>query len=175
MRLFNTITQNKQNIKNNDAETIANIVSERLSGETTKIIEELKQCRELDYDELADAMVKAQKKYAEADSTISKMMSTLVGLAFYFISIIAMLLSPIVFIYAWWYTLTSGKLADIIQILLFLGFVSGLCSVVFVLGVALFRSAKELETEKDKQFIVAVFSAMMSFSAMVVALISIFK
>lgn len=167
----------KKKIKKNnkDAETIAVIVSEQLSTETTRIIDELKQYRELDYDKLADAIVKAQKKYAESDSAVSKMMSTLIGLAFHFIAIIAMILSTVVLVYAWWYAFTSGDLDGALQIILFLIFISGLCFIVFVLGIALFRSAKELEKEKDRQFIVAVFSAMMSFSAMVIALISIIK
>lgn len=167
----------KKNVKkkDKDAETIAMIVSEKLSTETDRIIEELKHYRELDYEKLADAIVKAQKKYAESDSAVSKMMSTLIGLAFYTISITIGLLSIIVFFFSWYYVLVLHAVSGKATSVLFLIFMSLLCIIVFVLGMALFKSAKELETERDKQFIVAVFSAMMSFSAMVIALISIFK
>ena len=172
---FNTTHKKKYHKKTKDAEIIANIVSEQLSTETTRIIEELKQHRELDYDKLADAIVKAQKKYAESDSTLSKMMSTLVGLAFYIISIIGGLLSLGVLIDGWYLALTGQVIDGKANIVLFLVLLTLLCVLIIVLAIALFKSAQELEKERDKQFIVAVFSAMMSFSAMVIALISIIK
>lgn len=175
MGLFSNKPKKKLKKKNTDAETIAMIVSEQLSTETDRMIEELKQYREPDYEKLADAIVKAQKKYAESDSAISKVMSTLIGIMFYIVSITIGLLSIFVFFAGWYYVLFEDVLQGFISNALFIVFLSLLCFIVFVLGLALFKSAKELEKERDKQFIVAVFSAMMSFSAMVIALISIIK
>ena len=39
----------------------------------------------------------------------------------------------------------------------------------------LWKSAKEIETEKDRNYIVSVFSGIVSFAALIVALVALFK
>ena len=51
-------------------------------------------------------------------------------------------------------------------------------SIAFVLGIysaVLWKSAKEIVIEKDKNYIVSVFSGIVSFAALIVALIALFK
>ena len=39
----------------------------------------------------------------------------------------------------------------------------------------LWKSAKEVETEKDRNYIISVFSGIVSFAALIVALVALFK
>ena len=39
----------------------------------------------------------------------------------------------------------------------------------------LWKSAKEIETEKDRNYIISVFSGIVSFAALIVALVALFK
>jgi hypothetical protein len=39
----------------------------------------------------------------------------------------------------------------------------------------MWKSAKEIETEKDRNYIISVFSGIVSFAALIVALVALFK
>ena len=47
--------------------------------------------------------------------------------------------------------------------------------VIFLLSWILWKSAKEIETEKDRNYIISVFSGIVSFAALIVALVALFK
>ena len=137
---------------------------------------------EIDYDKLAEAIVKAQNNNVTTDKNESKYttktFASLISLSFRSVSI--MLLPIIVIIgLAMKHAITEIMVWDNFSLI----FVNIMCtilvsSIAFVLGIysaVLWKSAKEIEIEKDKNYIVSVFSGIVSFAALMVALIALFK
>ena len=137
---------------------------------------------EIDYDKLAEAIVKAQNNNVTTDKNESKYttktFASLISLSFRSVSI--MLLPIIVIIgLAMKHAITEIMLWDNFSIII----ANIMCtilvsSIAFVLGIysaVLWKSAKEIEIEKDKNYIVSVFSGIVSFAALIVALVALFK
>ena len=136
---------------------------------------------EIDYDKLAESIVKAQEKSENEANKKRKFTSgsfaMLITVAFSVFSIFVALLSVslILALIVSWHTLQWNGFTNIVISILTIVF-----SIVFaiVLGsyaVLLWKSAKEIETEKDRNYIISVFSGIVSFAALIVALVSLFK
>ena len=131
----------------------------------------------MDYDKLADAIVTAQEKQTAQYSVTREWMKTLMVPVFWGIAIITGLFG-VAFL---WY---GGKtFIDALQQSIDgwftdacvggVGFVMGLffVTVAIVTG----ASAKEIDKEKDKNYVVAVFSGIVSLVALVVSLIALIQ
>lgn len=131
----------------------------------------------IDYDKLAEAIIVAQEKQTSRYSITREWLKLLVTPIFYGISIIAGLLGVV---FAWqggkkivialgYYT--DGWILD--ACIGILAFAIGL----FLLTVAIVTSAsvKEVEEEKDINLIVAVFSGVVSFVALIVSFVALMQ
>lgn len=136
---------------------------------------------EIDYDKLAESIVKAQEKSENEANRKKKFTSgtfaTLITFAFYAFSTFGWIISvaiPISIYNMWsafkWDTFANGfgSVATII-------FMLGLMAVLVLYSILLWKSAKEIETEKDRNYIISVFSGIVSFAALIVALVALFK
>ena len=130
---------------------------------------------EIDYDKLAEAIVKAEKKAREDNSTLSKTLSGLSAFVFqltafagWAFSVLGLVAGIETFMEMWkpGNRLSAVILAVTILFLLIL---------IVMFSILLWKSAKDIEKEKDKQFVVSVFSAIVGFTALVVALVALNK
>ena len=148
-------------------------------GQTINNIQNLNL--EIDYEKLADAIVMAQEK---ASSNIDKSkkytsaaLAALVSTAFSGVSILGWIFTIGVPLYVWsiWHTFQwTGYeyiFSSVITILLYVG----LMSVAVVYSIVLWRAAKEVNTERDRNYIIALFSGVVSFAALIVALVALVK
>lgn len=159
---------------------------------------------EIDYDKLADAIVKAQKKASESEETernvkekhnifitiwrilrgersndgrmmsapfeifISSLYRTIAILGFIIIVIFDILAVIALTKMSWQgYAIISNIISIILTITI--SFVSFLCMVLF------WGAANEVEHEKDKNYIVGVFSGIVSVASLIVAIIALYK
>jgi hypothetical protein len=136
---------------------------------------------EIDYDKLAEAIVKANSQLdTEANKSkkfTSGMFSTSVFVILRVIALLgwiiafALLIGSInTFIEMSWndFSTISGNIFQIIY--------SITITVLLVLyPLMLWKSSKEIETEKDRNYIISVFSGIVSFAALIVALVALFK
>ena len=135
---------------------------------------------EIDYDKLATAIVSAQEKSKNnfEESFTNGTFAVLTGWLLHIIGVAGFIISFYALGYGIYHAITvlqwidGGHIfANIIAciILLILIFSIGLLSFM------LFVSGNEIEKSKDKNFVVAVFSALSGFIALVVALVALFK
>ena len=136
---------------------------------------------EIDYDKLAEAIVKAsnkEKQQSEKKSFVSNSFAFWISLVFRFAPLVGVVASvfgvfltyqyaTIVAVWNTGYDIVFNILVLCLMVLILLS-VIGYC-------VIMWRAAKEIEQEKDKNFVVAVFSGIVSFAALIVALVALFK
>ena len=137
---------------------------------------------EIDYDKLAQAIVKAQneaeKQRTESKSFVSNSFIFLVSLIFGGIGLGGFGISAIGLAAIVRYV---GKIAvwetafDYISNIFALGIVTIFLVVLGLYSCLLWKSAKEIKKEKDRNYIVSVFSGIVSFAALIVALVALFK
>ena len=136
---------------------------------------------EIDYDKLAEAIVKAQEisedEVNKKRRFTSGSFAMLIMVAFHGFSVFSGLLCVAMFsapFIAWntfqWSTFTNS-LSNIIAIILCVA----LAIVLGIYTILLWKSGKEIETEKDRNYIISVFSGIVSFAALIVALVALFK
>ena len=136
---------------------------------------------EIDYDKLAEAIVTAQEKSEDEANKKRKFTSgsfaMLIMVAFRVFSILMGLLSVALFfapVVSWnalqWKVFTNA-VASIVTIVFCIVF----AIILGLYAVLLWKSAKEIETEKDRNYIISVFSGIVSFAALIVALVALFK
>lgn len=136
---------------------------------------------EIDYDKLAEAMVKAQDISEVEENKKRKFTSgsfaMLIMIAFYVFSIFVALLaaSLILALVVSWNTLQWDGSTNIVVSILTIAFCIVFAIVLGLYAVLLWKSAKEIETEKDRNYIISVFSGIVSFAALIVALVALFK
>ena len=136
---------------------------------------------EIDYDKLAEAIVKAQEK-SENEANKSKKFTSgtfamIISLAFHGVAILGWLIAlatPITIInmaksFVW------NEVNAIVGNVFSIAFAAALFAVVVLYSFLLWKSAKEIETEKDRNYIISVFSGIVSFAALIVALVALFK
>ncbi len=136
---------------------------------------------EIDYDKLADAIVKAQEKADNNANQSKKFTSGMFSMSVFVILRLAaslgMILSlaiavscPEVFgAFAW--SSFGAVIKNVIQIIIQVSLVV----LTAFYSLLLWKSAKEIETEKDRNYIISVFSGIVSFAALIVALVALFK
>ena len=131
---------------------------------------------EIDYDELADAIVKAEKSTNEVKGYTSNTFAALAGFIFRMAGGIGLLMSVFGTIYGIVYLVNfDWKNASILGSVMLIIFVAMIFVFIFAISILLLKSAKEIEYEKDRQFVVSVFSAIVSFTALIVALVALNK
>ena len=137
---------------------------------------------EIDYDKLANAIVKTNEKIKEEDKNedvfTRKAFSVLTALLLYIISIAGFIFDGLLLIRVVMYS---------IEKLNWIGFnnIFESCSIclyfsVIVLSIGLLsyiiiKMGKDIEKSRDKNYIVSVFSALSCFMALIVALIALFN
>ena len=136
---------------------------------------------EIDYDKLAESIVKANSKLDAEANKSKKFTSGMFSISVFVILRVIALLGWIIafalligsintFIEMSWndFSTISGNIFQIIY--------SITITVLLVLyPLMLWKSAKEIETEKDRNYIISVFSGIVSFAALIVALVALFK
>ena len=136
---------------------------------------------EIDYDNLAEAIVKASSQLDAEANKSKKFTSGMFSISVFVILRVIALLGWIIafalligsintFIEMSWndFSTISGNIFQIIY--------SITITVLLVLyPLMLWKSAKEIETEKDRNYIISVFSGIVSFAALIVALVALFK
>ena len=136
---------------------------------------------EIDYGKLAESIVKAQEKSENEANRKKKFTSgtfaMIISLAFRGVAILGCLIALAT-------TLAIINMAksfmwnevDIVMGNVFsIAFAVALFVVLVLYSFLLWKSAKEIETEKDRNYIISVFSGIVSFAALIVALVALFK
>ena len=136
---------------------------------------------EIDYDKLADAIVKAQEVSEDEANKKRRFTSgafaMLITVAFRIFSAfmgllsVVLILAPVVS----WQTLQWSGFTNIVTSVSTIGFCIVFAIVLGLYTVLLWKSAKEIETEKDRNYIISVFSGIVSFAALIVAFVALFK
>ena len=136
---------------------------------------------EIDYDKLAEAIVKAQEKGEEEANKNKKFtsgaFSVTTSVVLRVVAVLGGLLSlasPFVIInvaktFMW--NEIGAIIGNVLGILFFVAWVA----VLALYSWLLWKSAKEIETEKDRNYIISVFSGIVSFAALIVALVALLK
>ena len=136
---------------------------------------------EIDYDKLAEAIVKAQEK-SENEANKNKKFTSgtfamIISLAFRGVAVLGWLIAlvtPVAIInmaksFVW------NEMNTVVGNVFSIAFAAALFVVLVLYAFLLWKSAKEIETEKDRNYIISVFSGIVSFAALIVALVALFK
>ena len=151
-------------------------------GKTTTVnnIKELNL--EIDYDKLAQAIVKAEQNASEerssqkASPSAGTMIfltsfifrgSALAGFWFSLVGVIAIIANAIRMDWNGWQAILTNFSA--------LFSVFAVIVLLLLFSILLWQSAKEIEEEKDRNYVVSVFSGLVGFVALIVALIALAK
>ena len=136
---------------------------------------------EIDYDKLAEAIVKAQEK-SENEANKSKKFTS--GMFSMLVFVILRLIACLGWIIAFCLLLRSVNLITAMSWEGFSVVAENIFQIVYTVAIVallvlyplmLWKSAKEIETEKDRNYIISVFSGIVSFAALIVALVALFK
>ena len=136
---------------------------------------------EINYDKLAEAIIKAQekgeseankkRKFTSGSFAILVMIAFRIFSAFMGLLSVVLILAPVVS----WKTLQWNGFTNIVTSVFTIGFCIVIAIVLALYTALLWKSAKEIETEKDRNYIISVFSGIVSFAALIVALVALFK
>lgn len=136
---------------------------------------------EIDYDKLAEAIVKAQGKTEDEANKNKKFTSgtfaTLITFAFYTLSIFGWVIIAAIpfFVYNMRSAFKWDTFANSFDSVATIIFAFVLMAVLVLYSILLWKSAKEFTVEKDRNYIISVFSGIVSFAALIVALVALFK
>ena len=136
---------------------------------------------ESDYDKLAEAIVKAQE--STTDTAKNKKRYTLgtfatpLIIAFYGLSILGWIfvVAVPIGVYNSWNTFHWSNVTECISSITILLFMLGIEATVALYSILLWKSAKEVEAETDRNYIISMFSGVVSFAALIVALVALVK
>ena len=139
------------------------------------------QIEQIDCDKLAKAIVKAQEistnEANKSNKYTSGTFATLIILAFRGLSIAGWITILAIAISVWnaremfqWNDFPN-IFASVCTLLLMLGFTS----VLGLYSILLWKASKEVESERDRNYIIALFSGVVSFAALIVALVALVK
>lgn len=137
--------------------------------------------RDIDYDKLAEAIVMAQEKSeAEANKkrrftsgTFSSFISIVFRIMAFFGVIIAVAIPSSIANLS--QSLIWSEFGNIISNIINIALVIVFWLIIIAYAFILWKSAKEIEEEQDRNYIISVFSGIVSFAALVVALVALFK
>lgn len=136
---------------------------------------------EIDYDKLAESIAKAQ---ANANETTQKQRRYTLGtfatpliIAFYGMSVLGWILVAAlpVGVYKAWDTLKWDSFDTGLTSVVTLLFILGIMVIVGLYSILLWKSAKEVEAETDRNYVISMFSGVVSFAALIVALVALVK
>ena len=136
---------------------------------------------QIDYDKLAEAITKAQEKSEDVANQNKKFTSSTLALtasfafrvmAFFGWIVMLLLLFGSVRLVT---TFMWNSAFSVITNIFFVLFITLFLIILFLYSLLLWKSAKEIETEKDRNYIISVFSGVVSFVALIVAFIALFK
>lgn len=135
---------------------------------------------EIDYDKLAEAMVKALNNNAEnapQKTYTSKMLGNICSIIFRIIGAFGIAILIMLIIGIFMHFNISQYVTDngIFNTVFFLIFYVFLCAIIGVLSFFLLKSAGEIEIETDKNYIVSLFSSLVCVAALIVSLIALFQ
>lgn len=133
----------------------------------------VKAQKEIDYDKLAEAIVNAQRRVNEADSSISKTFVVITGMFFYAVSILGGIMAIFIGAYSIWYVVSNFNNDSKVTIGLLILFVVLVVAIILMFTYLLFKCAKEIENEKDKQYIISLFSAVVCFVALILSFVAL--
>ena len=143
-------------------------------------MEEKREYAEIDYNKLAEAIVKANYKVEEEKQQhntldkglikLTKALFIVMGIVcFLFVSCGAVAIFKIFQTINW--TDIIGVIAYFITMLLFVA----IFVYVILFGINLFKSAKDIENEKDRNYIIAIFSTIIGFVSLIISLVVFMK
>ena len=148
----------------------------------SQIINHIQEVKlEIDYDKLAEAIVKAQEK-SENEANKSKKFTS--GMFSMLVFVVLRLIACLGWIIAFCLLLGSVNLITAMSWEGFSVVAENIFQIVYTVAIVallvlyplmLWKSAKEIETEKDRNYIISVFSGIVSFAALIVALVALFK
>lgn len=136
---------------------------------------------EIDYDKLAEAMVKAQEKSQLQEENVNFTKGTFASLTsatLSLIGIIGLVFAIFSLVYGIYYAATNlpwNNDKEIVGNILACIFLTLIIAYISLLSIMFLKSSKEIEKSKDKNFVVSVFSALSGLIALVVAIIALFK
>ena len=135
---------------------------------------------EIDYAKLATAIVQAQEKAKthEEEKFTKGTFSLLTSWVLHTIGALGFLIALYAFGYGIYHAITVLQWVDGLHVLANIITCLFILTITFCVGVLsfmLFKSGSEIQKSKDKNFIVAVFSALSGFIALIVGLIALFK
>ena len=135
---------------------------------------------EMDYDKLATAIVKAKETVkADQEEKFTKgTFSLLTSWVLHLIGVLGFLIALFSIVYGIYYVANILQWSDGIHIFANIFTCLFILAIIFCVGVLsfmIFKSGSEIQKSKDKNFVVAVFSALSGFIALVVALVALFK
>lgn len=136
---------------------------------------------EIDYDKLADAIMKAQENVAATAKnkkryTLGTFATPLI-IAFYGLSILGwfFVVAVPIGVYNSWNTFQWSNVTECISSITILLLMLGIEATVALYSILLWKSAKEVEAETDRNYIISMFSGVVSFAALIVALVALAK
>ena len=135
---------------------------------------------EIDYDKLATAIIQTQEqvKAHEEEKFTKGTFSLLTSWVLHTIGALGFLIALYAFGYGIYHAITVLQWVDGLHVLANIITCIFILTITFCVGVLsfmLFKSGSEIQKSKDKNFIVAVFSALSGFIALVISLIALFK
>ena len=136
---------------------------------------------EIDYDKLAEAIVEAQENAAATAKnkkryTLGTFAMPLI-MAFYGLSILGwifVLATPFA-VCQLWNTFSWSSVTESISSIIVLLFMLIIVVTVALYSILLWKSAKEVEAETDRNYVISMFSGVVSFAALIVALVALLK
>ena len=136
---------------------------------------------EINYDKLAESIVKAQEKAKETAPkqkryTLGTFATPLI-VAFYSLSILGwiVVISLPIGVFKTWQSFGWNGFIECFSSVITLLFLLGIMVMVALYSILLWKSAKEVETETDRNYIISMFSGVVSFAALIVALVALVK
>ena len=143
-------------------------------------MEENKQIIEIDYDKLADAIVKANIKVEEErqnQNTLDKGLTKFTKALFIAMGIVCFLFAScgVVAIVKVFQTINWEDAVGVIAYFIAMALFLAIFVYVVLFGINLFKSAKDIEKEKDRNYIIVIFSTIISFVSLIVSLVAFMK
>lgn len=141
----------------------------RTEKQKNTVIEQVNM--QIDYEKLATAIVKATKEAEVQKSYISDVFAIIITIAFRVVSALGIVFGTAggIILFAQFQEITSVTgIISLMSCCMFL-------VIIVLMSVLLWNAAKEIDREKDKYFVVAVFSAVVSVAALVVAFVALIK
>ena len=136
---------------------------------------------EIDYDKLAEAITNANNELDAEANKSKKFTSGMFSISVFVILRVIALLGWIIA-----FALLLGSISMFIEMSWngFSAIAKNIFQIIYsiiiivllvIYPIMLWKSAKEIETEKDRNYVISVFSGIVSFAALIVALVALFK